>query len=393
MPDGSLKNYNHELLKSGLVLKTDQGDRFKIGKPIAYGRFGDVYSVDGKPGGPTIAIRTELPDLPEEYAQMETIENILSLAQKERKAWKEHLPVLYGKGAKPLPFLVLEAYPLRLDEVISTIVSKNQALDRESVCFIGLHTLRAIQELHRLDYVHRDIRPAVFRFRNPKATPSGIILASLGFCKPKIKPGSGGKYKVNQIPPRTRASATTTKYWSMRMEEGADDYFYNDDLISWVFMFADLWSPGSLPWEMTNDQQQGDAEPNAAIAPTGKPSKERTMTIDVDKPTTQHGPDNRSGKHRRRRPPAERTEADSVRRALKTTEEPSEDAAVPARARFMSREIASEGRKKKNKHGSRAGSREATKEVKEKETTKESRKEKEKEIPTMTCEASNMKKI
>ncbi|CAJ0923883.1 unnamed protein product, partial [Mesorhabditis belari] len=249
------RTYEHELFDKGAVFRTDNGAEYEIVRVLAHGRFGDVYQVKPNHTG-TTAIRTEDPRTPADSAQLATLETLFKAVKEVEEHWREHLPILLGKGVDPQPFLLVEAFESHLDVVISEMMNEKATIDqlRKTTCYVALQTLRAIQELHRLNYVHRDVRLSAFRVRRDAAWK--IVLTSFSYVKLKAR-GVNGKIQLCKIAPRLRTSARSTKLWSIGMEEARDVYTRNDDLESWAYMTGDMWgvSVSGLPWERLSKKE------------------------------------------------------------------------------------------------------------------------------------------
>ncbi|CAJ0946765.1 unnamed protein product, partial [Mesorhabditis belari] len=405
------RTYEHELFDKGAVFRTDNGAEYEIVRVLAHGRFGDVYQVKPNHTG-TTAIRTEDPRTPADSAQLATLETLFKAVKEVEEHWREHLPILLGKGVDPQPFLLVEAFDSHLDVVISEMMNEKATIDqlRKTTCYVALQTLRAIQELHRLNYVHRDVRLSAFRVRRDAAWK--IVLTSFSYVKLKAR-GVNGKIQLCKIAPRLRTSARSTKLWSIGMEEARDVYTRNDDLESWAYMTGDMWgvSVSGLPWERLSKKEavlqmkkdlislddSGDYVENqtvkdfndvmpphllhiirylsiiegsldyeylvriwmdrvpesASLGDAGEKGPVLRVAMKVDSfekvqtehPTTVMG-DLTKKERRRRQRRTEVTEGDSIRkirlRLMKTQEDISaqeEPPHLPARARFMSREV------------------------------------------------------
>lgn len=116
---------------------------------------------------------------------------------------------------------------------------------------VGYQTLKAIEELHKVGYVSRDVKPGNFApgckdTRQHKT----IFMVDFGLCK-KYQDKNG-----NILPTRGEIGwRGTTRYGSLQAH-ARQDLSRRDDLESWLYMLIES-TRGTLPWRMMTGQFHG----------------------------------------------------------------------------------------------------------------------------------------
>lgn len=109
---------------------------------------------------------------------------------------------------------------------------------------VGYQTLKAIEELHKIGYVSRDVKPGNFapgikENRQHKT----IFMIDFGLCRKYVDKNN------NLIPSRGETGwRGTTRYGSLHAH-ARQDLSRRDDLESWFYMLIES-TRGTLPWRM-----------------------------------------------------------------------------------------------------------------------------------------------
>ncbi|KAA6379150.1 MAG: putative Solute carrier family 22 member 7 [Streblomastix strix] len=106
--------------------------------------------------------------------------------------------------------------------------------------------IKTLEELHRVGFVHRDVKPDNFVIGNTRETAGIIFLIDFGLCK-RLPIQNGQIVKPSQ-PGNFRG---TLRYASVNAHRKRE-LGRHDDLISLLYMMVEYYT-GRLPWSNTND--------------------------------------------------------------------------------------------------------------------------------------------
>jgi serine/threonine protein kinase len=109
---------------------------------------------------------------------------------------------------------------------------------------VAKHTLRALESLHRLGFVHRDIKPGNLLVRiSPQAGQPPICLIDFGLCRIYQDQVTHEHEKA-----RSRTGFRGTKTYASINAHALTDLSRRDDLASWFYVLLDIFL-GTLPWK------------------------------------------------------------------------------------------------------------------------------------------------
>ncbi|KAK0423471.1 hypothetical protein QR680_008159 [Steinernema hermaphroditum] len=144
--------------------------------------------------------------------------------------------------------------------IVTTLLDKdlnklrNEQPDRHfslgTAARVGMQTCSAIEELHTLGFLSRDIKAGNFGVgRREESTQRLIYMFDFGLSRKYIDKSK------NLIPPRKDIGwRGTTRYGSLQAHR-RQDLGRKDDMESWLYMLIEI-SKGSLPWRMVTDRQK-----------------------------------------------------------------------------------------------------------------------------------------
>jgi tau tubulin kinase len=115
---------------------------------------------------------------------------------------------------------------------------------------VGIQCLEGIEDLHRIGYLHRDVKPANCAIgRKEKGEERIVYILDFGLCRKYV-----GDHGVMRRPREKVGFRGTMPYASMAAHLG-QELCRRDDVESWLYMMVRLTS-GTLPWKNTNDNRQ-----------------------------------------------------------------------------------------------------------------------------------------
>ncbi|CAJ0559557.1 unnamed protein product, partial [Mesorhabditis spiculigera] len=187
---------------------------------------------------------------------------LLHAAEQKCKHFCER--VAHGSVGKEYVFIVMTLLGRDLHKARNEM--KDRRFTLSTALRIGVHTLKGIEELHRLGFLSRDIKPGNFApgLRENKQNKL-IFLYDFGLARKYLD--SNG----NIVQPRPDVGwRGTTRYGSLTAHHRAD-LSRRDDLESWFYMLVEF-TNGQLPWRTITDRGAVLLSKQAARTPIGLPT-------------------------------------------------------------------------------------------------------------------------
>ncbi|CAJ0961248.1 unnamed protein product, partial [Mesorhabditis belari] len=108
-------------------------------------------------------------------------------------------------------------------------------------------TLLCIEQLHRLGFLHRDVKPGNFGLGHDEKTKHTLYVLDFGLCR---------RYTDRELRrPRQRPSYRGTTRYASVAALSLVEQSRKDDLESWLYMIIE-WSSGKLPWRNDRDKKE-----------------------------------------------------------------------------------------------------------------------------------------
>ncbi|EYB95499.1 hypothetical protein Y032_0159g3297 [Ancylostoma ceylanicum] len=224
------------LPKEGEELKTRK-DKYTAVKLIGKGGYGAVYQVVRKSDNKVFAVKCEKLAARKKVLPMDC--RVLRGAQLIKSC---HFCSIEDRGKieNRFIFLVMKLIGTNLWDL---------RVERESMRFTLNTSLKAaeqclicIEELHRLGFLHRDIKPGNFAIGRPEANEHHIIyMLDFGLCR-KFQE----KDKDVRVPREVAPFRGTTRYAPIAAMKQIEQS-RKDDLEGWMYMVVE-WTSGGLPW-------------------------------------------------------------------------------------------------------------------------------------------------
>ncbi|PIC50748.1 hypothetical protein B9Z55_001530 [Caenorhabditis nigoni] len=246
------------MMNLGDVLKSETST-WTVVKRLGSGGFGAVYEVfEVKDSKKKYAMKTEATigpiehlRLKVEYQVMEAIADAKKNGNKKpvlgsrRTAFYNHFVDLVDRG---------QSIQLRCKFIVMSLVGPSLEDIRRKYSIklhegitpyqIAMQTLDAIEDLHSLGYIHRDMKPANFAVGFGPTEPTVFMLdfgIARSFLDPKTK-----KHKL----PRTKVRFFGTTWYASRDGLKGKDQGRKDDIECWYYTLRHIFDPvDGIPWK------------------------------------------------------------------------------------------------------------------------------------------------
>jgi serine/threonine protein kinase len=207
-----------------------------IGPQIGEGAFGKIFAARDSETGLLYAIKNESGSAERKTLAFET--KILTRIQECL-----YFPRLFDSGeTNSLAWAAIELVGPSLSAILKHIPAHKLSLS--SAIRTAWHTLRALETLHGLGFIHRDLKPADLLVRlSPEASRPPICLIDFGLAR-----FFRDQRTQEHTPPRPRTGFRGTKTYASLNAHALHDLSRRDDLASWFYVLLDLML-GSLPWK------------------------------------------------------------------------------------------------------------------------------------------------
>jgi serine/threonine protein kinase len=211
-------------------MSIDINRRYKLGKRIGAGAFGEIYEGSDESGN-TVAIKLEQKGC--EYPQLRYESRIYHELQ-----GIPGIPQMLYSGTEGLyNVLVLERLGLDLESILQS--SPDNKLTLGETLKFGQEALTILENFHNRGFVHRDIKPDNFL---TDSRGKGLYLIDFGLSK-YLRDSNG-----HHIEPNNHKNLTgTPRYASIANHKGKDQG-RRDDLEGLGYVMIYLLK-GSLPWQ------------------------------------------------------------------------------------------------------------------------------------------------
>ncbi|MFH4976643.1 hypothetical protein AB6A40_003352 [Gnathostoma spinigerum] len=210
-------------------------NEWQIVRKLGEGAFGAVYVCARK--GELFALKVEGIH---EKVQLLKMEAVVLTELKQVNSMK-HFCTVEDKGRhERFIYLVMTLVGKSLQDLRK--MSPNKRFSIGTVCSVGIQCVEALEELHAIGYLHRDVKPGNFACgRKELRQCRRIFLLDFGMCRQFCH--SNGEIKK----PRTAAGFRGTLKYAPLACHILRDQCRKDDLESLLYMLVEL-IRGKLPW-------------------------------------------------------------------------------------------------------------------------------------------------
>ncbi|KAK0427519.1 hypothetical protein QR680_010273 [Steinernema hermaphroditum] len=239
-------NSGDTLIKKNEVVEI--GDARYIALQTFKGSFGTVDVCEDSQKGKKLKLRVELNTI--KCKRMKIEGAVLELAAGLQKDKDSSLKQLIAKGQnEKVNFLVLNTFGRTLSDMLK---NSSNRFSVSTILRIGIDSISSIEELHKLGFIHRDIKPQVFSI----SPEFHLVLTHFGLARTYLKSISiDGKRRAPHIEARSAVPFMGSMRYASRNAHNQRERSRRDDIESWFFMMTELWS-GHLLWKKEQDQEK-----------------------------------------------------------------------------------------------------------------------------------------
>uniref|UniRef100_A0A7E4ZSS8 Protein kinase domain-containing protein n=1 Tax=Panagrellus redivivus TaxID=6233 RepID=A0A7E4ZSS8_PANRE len=236
---------NDKLPATGEILCTKR-HKYEAAKLLGKGGFGAVFLVK-REDGENFAMKCESYDVKKQVLSMDC-----KVLRGTFLIQSPHFCQVLdrGKVVDRFRFLIMKLvgrnlWDLRIDREPPKF-TLNTSLKAAEQC------LMAIQDLHSVGYLHRDIKPGNFAVGRPEANEHhNVFMLDFGLCR---KFAGESTDKDLRMPRATAPFRGTTRYASMAALRQIEQS-RKDDIEAWLYMVVE-WTVGFLPWRRLKGQDK-----------------------------------------------------------------------------------------------------------------------------------------
>eukprot|EP01087_Luapelamoeba_hula_P019133 TRINITY_DN6297_c0_g1_i3.p1 TRINITY_DN6297_c0_g1~~TRINITY_DN6297_c0_g1_i3.p1 ORF type:complete len:863 (+),score=103.72 TRINITY_DN6297_c0_g1_i3:290-2878(+) len=215
--------------------------RWKIIRKIGQGSFGEIYSGGDIHTNELVAIKVERVDSRRKVLKLE----VAVLKKLQICPWVVQFKTC-GRH-NDVNYMVMELLGSNLSELRRK--QTNQKFSMLTTCKLGVQMLRAIQSVHELGFLHRDIKPGNFAMGLGPEKRNTAFMIDFGLARKYVF--ASGEIR----PPRDSAGFRgTARYASIGSHE-SKDLGRRDDLWSLFYLLIEF-ATGSLPWRRIKDKDK-----------------------------------------------------------------------------------------------------------------------------------------
>ncbi|KRX22278.1 Tau-tubulin kinase 1 [Trichinella nelsoni] len=214
-------------------------DRWQIIDVLGKGNFGVVYEVYDTKNKINEAMKVEAAD-----RIFHTLKVEAAVLQKANEENCRHTCKVYGVGRKPtysfIAMTLVGSNLLILMKRIRCGLNEKPTFSIRTSVHVGIEALEAIEDLHRIGFLHRDIKPQNFAC-GLEPDHRKLYMLDFGMCRNYVrKDGSIRK-------PRNKVGFRGTFLYASPNALLGMEQSRRDDIWSWYFMLLEI-TIGTFPW-------------------------------------------------------------------------------------------------------------------------------------------------
>ncbi|CAD5231904.1 unnamed protein product [Bursaphelenchus xylophilus] len=238
-----------------------QENVYSVGRKIASGRYGAVYEVLRRGDGKHFAAKLEVSDTHFHGLNMDY--NVLKEANKAKLAHFCQL-IDRGKIEGHFKFMIMQMLGPNLDKLRQEFQANR--FSAPTALRLGLEMLSALEEIHSIGFVHRDVKPSNFAV-NYEMGEWNVYMIDFGLCRQYKSKNGDIKPARDQVQFRG-----TQRYASLNAHNGIEQS-PRDDLESWFYVLVEFLT-GELPWSIYKKREREMAKKAKELARTSEGTAE-----------------------------------------------------------------------------------------------------------------------
>ncbi|VDN03082.1 unnamed protein product [Thelazia callipaeda] len=223
---------------------------FMLKRLISSGGFGQVYSGVNINTGHLVAIKAESIDakIPLLRIEASCLEALNIAIRRNRRFFKGPIPNYYGYGeTHAVRYMVMDLFGKNIRELKKG--TKNDCFSITTSLWIMKKMITALKYLHRLGWIHRDVKPANFCVGLQLQGKQELFLVDFGMARHFIS--RNGVMKMRR---ESSSFHGTVRYASLTTHRHQDMSRY-DDLWSVYYITVENMT-GQLPWRFVNEKTE-----------------------------------------------------------------------------------------------------------------------------------------
>jgi len=237
----SQNDFGHSQEIPSLVPGTIIKSRWKVSRKIGQGAFGEIYSGRNVVTSEMVAIKIERVDSRKQVLKLEVA------VLKKLQSCPYVVCFLTCGRYNDFNYLVMELLGENLAELRRR--QPNGRFSLLTTLKLGLQMLRAIEAIHDLGYLHRDVKPSNYAMGLAPSKRHLCFLIDFGLARRYVLPS--GEVR----PPRESAGFRGTARYASINSHQCNDLGRRDDLWSLFYVLIEF-AKGQLPWRRVKDKDQ-----------------------------------------------------------------------------------------------------------------------------------------
>lgn len=220
----------------------DMVDRWRIDKKLGEGAFGAVYFCSDATG--KYALKAEGVNEKIKLLKME-----VHVLTKLNERVNRHFCKIADKGLfGNFNYVVMTLVGKNLGDLMKANPSGH--LSMGSAIGVGIQSLEALEDMHAIGYLHRDVKPGNYAIgRTELNEQRKVYVLDFGMCRKFT-----GTQNVIRRPRALTGFRGTVRYAPLSCHQGKE-FARKDDVETWLYMQVEL-TVGRLPWCQVADMRQ-----------------------------------------------------------------------------------------------------------------------------------------
>ncbi|KAK0424054.1 hypothetical protein QR680_008474 [Steinernema hermaphroditum] len=162
-----------------------------------------------------------------------------------------------------IKFVITDSLWMTLSEIQHT--KFNGMFPKEIALRLCFETFQCISDIHRVGFVHRDVKPSAFAFgREPNQKK--MFISNFGLAR------RYRRHDMTVIEPRPKVPFMGSVKYASRSTHMRMERMIRDDLESWLYVCLEIIEPEVLPWRTMTDRDNALAEKKIFMSFEGFPA-------------------------------------------------------------------------------------------------------------------------